>query len=75
MARLTLTTGLCPVCGDEVTRTVSIHHGIASEAYHCPVHGRRAASPSGMAAADWATPTMSTLGEVLGYATPAPWVR
>jgi len=68
MARMTLTSGACPVCGDAVARTVSTHHGLALETYHCPVHGRRETHPTGVATAVWATPTMSTLGEVLGMA-------
>jgi len=68
MARMKLTSGLCPVCGRNVARTLTTHHGLVSEAYHCPQHGRRAPS-SGLTVSEWAAPpTMATLGEILGVA-------
>ena len=71
MARMVLATGSCPSCGRSVTRTVSSHHGLATEAYHCPVHGRRTASSDASTVADWvAAPTMVTLREM--YDTVAP---
>ena len=66
MARMTLATGLCPICGRNVARTLTAHHGIASEAYHCPLHGRRG-TPLGVTVAEWAAvPSMPLLGEILG---------
>lgn len=66
MARMTLTSGLCPICGRSVARTLTAHHGLATEAYHCPMHGRRG-TPHGLTVAEWATvPSMPLLGEILG---------
>jgi hypothetical protein len=72
MARMALMTGSCPSCGRAVARTVSTHHGLASEAYHCPVHGRRTRSDAGATVADWvaAPPTMVTLGQMLDSVAP-----
>jgi hypothetical protein len=39
MARLTLTTGACPVCDLDVARTVSTVLGMKTETYHCRSHG------------------------------------
>lgn len=71
MARIALTTGSCPTCGRSVARTVSLHHGIPTEAYHCPVHGRRTPS-DGATVAEWAAtpPTMSTLREMFDTLAP-----
>lgn len=72
MARMALATGSCPSCGRTVTRTLTTHHGVASEAYHCPVHGRRGYG-SGVALADWAAadpPTMVTLREMYDVVAP-----
>lgn len=71
MARMALSTGSCPSCGRTVTRTLTTHHGLATEAYHCPVHGRRGYG-SGMQLADWATeqPTMVTLREMYDVVAP-----
>ena len=67
MARMTLTNGLCPICDRNVARTVTAHHGVVSETYHCPVHGRREAHPTGWTVAEWLrVPTMPALGEMLG---------
>ena len=73
MARMALSTGSCPSCGRTVTRTLTTHHGLQTEAYHCPVHGRRAsAAGSGMTVAEWAAepPTMVTLREMYGIVAP-----
>lgn len=70
---MALSTGSCPSCGRSVARTVSTHHGITNEAYHCPVHGRRDYSGSHLTVAEWAAagqPTMVTLREM--YDTVAP---
>jgi hypothetical protein len=71
MARMALSTGSCPSCGRTVTRTLTTHHGLATEAYHCPVHGRRGYG-SGTQLADWATeqPTMVTLREMYDVVAP-----
>ncbi|MFO1532925.1 MAG: hypothetical protein ABR562_04390 [Thermoplasmatota archaeon] len=67
MARMSLASGLCPICGRSVARTMTAHHGLLTEAYHCPMHGRREANPSGMSVAEWAAaPMMPALGEILG---------
>ncbi len=39
MARTTLTTGACPVCNESVARTVTLHHGLQRETFHCQQHG------------------------------------
>ncbi len=78
MAKMTLTIGSCPVCGLEVARTVSIHHGLVLEHYSCPEHGRREAAPSNFTVSEWAaTPTLASLGEILGEPIPVgvEWVR
>lgn len=67
MARIQLTSGLCPICGQAVARTLTTHHGLVSETYHCPQHGRRSATPSGITVSEWATPSMPLLGEILGF--------
>ena len=66
MARLTRTHGACPACGTTVERTVNLHHGIVSEAYHCPEHGRMTAAPHGATVSEWAMPSMASLAEILG---------
>ncbi len=67
MARIQLTSGLCPICDRTVARTLTAHHGLVTEAYHCPQHGRRPATPSGFTVAEWArAPSMPLLGEILG---------
>lgn len=73
-----LATGSCPVCGRDVARTISSHHGIASESYHCPDHGRREANPTGWTVAQWGAqvPSMALLGEMMDFHHPAPvWGR
>jgi len=78
MARMRLATGACPVCGTAVARTISTHHGLATESYHCPLHGRREANPSGWTVAQWGAPlpTMAALGEMLEYSHSVPaWGR
>jgi len=65
MARMTLSSGLCPICGRTVARTLTTHHGLATEAYHCPQHGRRTPT-AGLTVAEWAAPRMTTLGEIMG---------
>lgn len=73
MARMSLSTGSCPSCGRTVARTLTTHHGISTEAYHCPLHGRRAsATGSGMTVAEWAgeQPTMATLRDMYGVLAP-----
>lgn len=68
---MALTSGSCPSCGRSVARTVSTHHGLAVEAYHCPVHGRRTYGDTAATVADWvAAPTMSTLGQMLDSVAP-----
>jgi hypothetical protein len=78
MARMTLTTGSCPVCGNHVARTVTTHHGLALEHYTCPEHGRMESAPHHTTVREWVVvPTMSALGEMLGEPIPAgiDWVR
>lgn len=78
MARMTLTTGSCPICGRDVARTVTSLHGLAMESYHCPLHGRRESQPHSATVADWVVaPSMASLGEMLQMAIPAgvDWVR
>ncbi len=79
MARMRLATGACPVCGTAVARTISSHHGLATESYHCPEHGRREANPTGWTVAQWGlapAPSMATIGEMLNYHHPvASWGR
>lgn len=89
MARMRLATGSCPVCGDEVVRTISTHHGLATETYHCPDHGRREANPSGCTVAQWSAdsagsayarfggvPSMAMLSEMMDVHHPVPaWGR
>ncbi len=78
MARMTMTVGSCPVCGREVARTVSIHHGLMLEHYSCPLHGRREAAPHTATVADWVVaPSMPAIAEMLGEPIPAgvEWVR
>lgn len=71
MARMTLASGSCPTCGRSVARTVSTHHGLATEAYHCPTHGRRTASSDAATVAEWAAaPTMVTLREMYDIVAP-----
>lgn len=71
MARLTIATGACPTCGLRVPRTLTTHHGIVTEAYHCPMHGRRQSSPNGMSVEAFAAqPTMSTLREMIDVVAP-----
>ena len=72
MARMALATGSCPSCGRSVARTVSTHHGLATEAYHCPVHGRRTSSSDASTVAEWvaAAPTMVTLREMYDSVAP-----
>jgi hypothetical protein len=69
---MALMSGSCPSCGRLVARTVSTH-GLAVEAYHCPVHGRRTASDAAATVADWvaAPPTMVTLGQMLDSVAPS----
>jgi hypothetical protein len=70
---MALATGSCPACGRSVARTLSTHHGLTTEAYHCPLHGRRDYSGSAMTLAEWAEqPTMSVLRQM--YDTVAPRV-
>jgi hypothetical protein len=66
MARMNLATGLCPVCGRNVQRTMTVHHGLLTEAYHCPTHGRRASPGPSWTVSEWAAPQMPLLGEILG---------
>ncbi len=40
MARMALTFGACPVCGDHVPRTVQLAAGLEKEIFHCEAHGR-----------------------------------
>lgn len=71
MARMALATGSCPTCGRAVARTVSLHHGLATEAYHCPVHGRRTAGDADATVSEWAAaPSMATLREMYGLVAP-----
>jgi hypothetical protein len=70
MARMTVSTGSCPTCGLRVQRTVSTLHGVLTEAYHCPMHGRRESSPSGMTVGEFAAPTMSMLREMVDSVAP-----
>ena len=71
MARMALATGSCPTCGRTVVRTVSLHHGLATEAYHCPVHGRRTAGDAAATVAEWAAaPSMATLREMYDVVAP-----
>ena len=70
MARMTVSTGSCPTCGLRVQRTVSMLHGVLTEAYHCPLHGRRESSPTGMTVGEFAAPTMSTLREMVDVLAP-----
>lgn len=79
MARMTLTTGSCPSCGQDVARTVSTHHGFALEHYTCPTHGRMDAAPHHATVRDWVVaPTMASLSELLQQPIAAggiDWVR
>ena len=69
---MALMSGSCPSCGRSVARTVSPHPGLAVEAYHCPVHGRRTSSDTAATVADWvAAPTMATLGQMYDSVAPA----
>ena len=71
MARMALATGSCPSCGRTVVRTVSLHHGLATEAYHCPMHGRRESSPTGISVEAFASPPgMSTLRDMYSLVAP-----
>lgn len=70
MARMTIATGACPTCGMRVQRTVSMSHGTLTEAYHCPLHGRRESSPTGMTVEAFAAPSMVTLREMCDQAAP-----
>ena len=68
---MALATCSCPSCGRSVARTVSLHHGLATEAYHCPVHGRRTATSDESTVADWVVaPTMETLREMYDSVAP-----
>jgi hypothetical protein len=67
---MALTTGSCPTCGRSVARTVSLHHGLAVEAYHCPVHGRRSSSDAATVAEWAAAPSMPTLREMFDTLAP-----
>lgn len=40
MARMALTFGACPVCGDHVPRTLQMAAGLQKEIFHCAAHGR-----------------------------------
>ena len=53
MARMYLTTGLCPSCGRDVARTVSIHLGLQAEVYHCPHDGRLASHVEKASLYEW----------------------
>jgi predicted RNA-binding Zn-ribbon protein involved in translation (DUF1610 family) len=78
MARMTLTTGSCPACGQDVARTVSTHHGLALEHYTCPEHGRMEPAPHHATVRDWVVaPTMASLSELLQQPIAAgiDWVR
>lgn len=71
MARMTVATGSCPTCGLRVQRTVGMLHGVLTEAYHCPLHGRRESSPSGMTVEAFASPSMLTLREMCDSVAPS----
>ena len=45
MARMALTFGACPVCGDHVPRTLQMAAGLQKEIFHCEQHGRLPYSP------------------------------
>lgn len=78
MARMTLTIGSCPVCGREVARTVTTHHGFMREHTSCPEHGRRERAPVDATVAQWAAlPSLASIGEMLGEPIPVgvEWVR
>ena len=73
MARMTIASGSCPSCGRTVARTLTTHHGLTTEAYHCPVHGRRVnAASAGMTVSEWASeaPTMVVLREMYDSVSP-----
>lgn len=40
MARMFLSFGACPLCGDHVPRTIQTALGLEREIFHCPVDGR-----------------------------------
>ena len=68
---MALSTGSCPSCGRTVVRTVSLHHGLATEAYHCPQHGRRTSGDAAATVAEWAAaPSMATLREMYDVVAP-----
>ena len=81
MARMRLASGACPVCGSLVARTISTHHGLATESYHCPEHGRRTANPTGWTVEQWGAgptpaPSMTMLAEMMDFYHPVPsWGR
>jgi hypothetical protein len=71
MARMALATGSCPTCGRTVARTVSTHLGLVTEAYHCPQHGRRDYTGTGLTLSEWAAqPTMSDLRQMYDSVAP-----
>jgi hypothetical protein len=65
MARISIAAGSCPVCGRAVARTLTTHHGLAVESYHCPEHGRRTSNPDGALVSEWAAPSMVELRSLL----------
>jgi hypothetical protein len=78
MAKMTITVGSCPVCGREVARTVTTHHGLLLEHTSCPVHGRRERAPADATVSQWVVaPSLAAIGEMLGEPIPAgvEWVR
>ncbi len=72
MARVYLTTGLCPTCGRDVARTVNLHHGLHAEVYHCPEHGRLANHVEKVSLYEW---VQSRSAEPLDSETALEWVR
>ena len=48
-----LSNGLCPTCGRDVARTVSTHHGLQAEVYHCPHDGRLASAVEKVSLYEW----------------------
>jgi len=53
MARMYQLRGSCPTCGMDVTRTVSLLHGVQAEVFHCPRDGRLASTVERMSVHDW----------------------
>lgn len=43
---MALTFGACPVCGDDVPRTIQMAAGLQKEIFHCESHGRMPYGPS-----------------------------